>query len=129
MNWRKGCDATVLNRTASFWAYLEEEWWWARFSSPANPTGNSRFLFWEVPVGNSFALRAGFYPGDNFEHEFAYPKGLSRRIASASHQPVLTTEATTSAEMKEAPVVAEAPAEPAPVAEVTPAPPVAERVI
>jgi len=30
------------------------------------PTGNSRFTFWETPPGSAKALRAWFYPGDNF---------------------------------------------------------------
>jgi len=38
------------------------------------PTGKSRFAFWETPAGNAKALRAWFYPGDNFGQEFAYPK-------------------------------------------------------
>jgi len=38
------------------------------------PTGKSRFAFWETPPGNAPALRAWFYPGDNFGQEFPYPK-------------------------------------------------------
>lgn len=38
------------------------------------PTGNSRFTFYETPPGTARALRAWFYPGDNFGQEFAYPK-------------------------------------------------------
>jgi hypothetical protein len=38
------------------------------------PTGNSRFVFWETPPGDAHALRAWFYPGDNFGQEFLYPK-------------------------------------------------------
>ena len=34
------------------------------------PTGNSRFMFWETPAGSARALRAWFYPGDNFGQEF-----------------------------------------------------------
>jgi len=47
------------------------------------PTGNSRFLFWETPPGSAHALRAWFYPGDNFGQEFRYPKQL-RQLASLS---------------------------------------------
>lgn len=36
--------------------------------------GTSRFAFWETPSGNAPALRAWFYPGDNFGQEFSYPK-------------------------------------------------------
>ena len=38
------------------------------------PTGKSVFRFWETPAGNPKAMRAWFYPGDNFGQEFAYPK-------------------------------------------------------
>lgn len=38
------------------------------------PTGNSQFRFWETPPGTARALRAWFYPGDNFGQEFTYPK-------------------------------------------------------
>lgn len=46
------------------------------------PTGKSRFGFWETPPGTAKALRAWFYPGDNFGQEFSYPKDL-RQLASA----------------------------------------------
>jgi hypothetical protein len=41
------------------------------------PTGDSRFAFWETPAGSAKALRAWFYPGDNFGQEFRYPKRLA----------------------------------------------------
>jgi hypothetical protein len=41
------------------------------------PTGRSQFMFWETPAGAAPALRAWFYPGDNFGQEFAYPKHLA----------------------------------------------------
>jgi len=40
------------------------------------PSGSSRFLFWETPPGTAKALRAWFYPGDNYGQEFPYPKHL-----------------------------------------------------
>ena len=49
------------------------------------PTDQSRFQFWETPAGNPRALRAWFYPGDNFGQEFAYPKGMSAKIAEYTH--------------------------------------------
>jgi hypothetical protein len=52
------------------------------------PTGRSQFLFWETPAGAAPALRAWFYPGDNFGQEFAYPKHL------AMLETVQTTEST-----------------------------------
>jgi hypothetical protein len=50
------------------------------------PTGNSRFTFWETPPGTVRAMRAWFYPGDNFGQEFRYPKNL-RQIAYAAPAP------------------------------------------
>jgi hypothetical protein len=41
------------------------------------PTGKSQFTFWETPPGTAKALRAWFYPGDNFGQEFPYPKQLA----------------------------------------------------
>ena len=38
------------------------------------PTGDSRFTFWETPPGTARAMRAWFYPGDDFGQEFRYPK-------------------------------------------------------
>jgi hypothetical protein len=69
-------------------------------------TGNTQFEFWETPAGNPRALRAWFYPGDNFGQEFAYPKGLSAKIAKAAEEPVPTVAAETPAELKTAPVTA-----------------------
>src|SRR5665213_3429200 len=46
------------------------------------PTGKSVFAFWETPAGQPQALRAWFYPGDNFGQEFAYPKGEAGRISA-----------------------------------------------
>jgi len=46
------------------------------------PTGKSVFAFWEVPAGQPKALRAWFYPGDNFGQEFAYPKGEAATLTA-----------------------------------------------
>jgi hypothetical protein len=72
------------------------------------PTGHSRFAFWETPPGNAKALRAWFYPGDNFGQEFRYPKHLAMLTTAAPALPA-----------PEPPAVAPAPPEP-------PAPPQAE---
>jgi hypothetical protein len=58
------------------------------------PTGKTVFGFWETPPGQPKALRAWFYPGDNFGQEFAYPKSAAVQIAASAHAPVPTTEAT-----------------------------------
>src|SRR6266404_9559437 len=54
------------------------------------PTGKSVFGFWETPAGNPRAMRAWFYPGDNFGQEFAYPKMKSIEIAKRTNTPVPT---------------------------------------
>ncbi len=70
------------------------------------PTGKSKFSFWEVPAGQAPALRAWFYPGDNFGQEFVYPKNMSSQIAAASKTAVPTTTAQTAEEYKSAPITA-----------------------
>lgn len=89
------------------------------------PTGKSVFAFWEVPAGKPKALRAWFYPGDNFGQEFAYPKEEAVQITatnSGATVPIndakpeeLTTTAT-------AEPPAPAPAAPVATVEPTPAP-------
>src|SRR5438046_5077854 len=54
------------------------------------PTSKSVFRFWETPAGNPRAMRAWFYPGDNFGQEFAYPKMKSIEIAKITRTPVPT---------------------------------------
>ena len=57
-------------------------------NSRLQPTGNTEFAFWETPAGLPKAVRAWFYPGDNFGQEFAYPKKLVAQLASAAPAPV-----------------------------------------
>jgi len=65
------------------------------------PTGDSQFTFYETPEGYARAMRAWFYPGDNFGQEFRYPKEL-RQIAMAqvTHQTTQQTEQTVETETK-----------------------------
>lgn len=94
------------------------------------PTDKSAFTFWEMPPGQPKALRAWFYPGDNFGQEFAYPKVVATQIAAVAHVEVPTTEAQKPAEIAVAPIekveppAVEAAPAPAPVetAEATPPP-------
>jgi len=86
------------------------------------PTGKTVFTFWETPPGQPKALRAWFYPGDNFGQEFAYPKSAAVQIAAVAHQPVPTTEATQPAELPKAEVTQTQP-EPQQEAQNTPPPP------
>src|SRR5271165_1287393 len=46
------------------------------------PTGKTQFSFWETPPGQPKALRAWFYPGDNFGQEFVYSKLMTVSTAS-----------------------------------------------
>jgi hypothetical protein len=86
------------------------------------PTGKTVFTFWETPPGQPKALRAWFYPGDNFGQEFAYPKSAAVEIAAVSHQTVPTTEATEPAQLPQAEVTQTAPEAPQEVAQNTPPP-------
>ena len=52
------------------------------------PTGDSRFSFWETPADQPKALRAWFYPGDNFGQEFAYPKDMASRLSASTNTQV-----------------------------------------
>lgn len=75
------------------------------------PTGDTQFAFWETPAGDAKAIRAWFYPGDNFGQEFPKPKHFIELEASA---------ATTTAPV---PVASEPVTQPAePEAAVTPVP-------
>src|SRR5260370_35314794 len=69
------------------------------------PTDTSTFQFWETPAGQPRAMRAWFYPGDNFGQEFAYHKTKSVEIAKVAHAPVPAVVVETEAELKSAPVV------------------------
>ena len=81
------------------------------------PTGDTVFTFWEMPPGQPRALRAWFYPGDNFGQEFAYPKTKAVAIAQVAHAEVPSVEAQKPEELVEAPVI-----EVTPEFEVAPAP-------
>lgn len=98
------------------------------------PTGHSRFAFWETPPGSAKALRAWFYPGDNFGQEFEYPKHLAMLTppaAPVTARAAATPEPAAAASQEAAPV--QAPAEPpqemamnaapAPAPEAAPTPP------
>ena len=85
------------------------------------PTGKTVFGFWETPPGQPKALRAWFYPGDNFGQEFAYPKSAAVQIAASAHSAVPTTEVTEPSEMATAPVTS-TPAPKQETAEAAPAP-------
>jgi hypothetical protein len=87
------------------------------------PTGKTQFAFWETPAGVPKAVRAWFYPGDNFGQEFAYPKKLVAQLAAAAPVPVPMNyrepEPTPAPAAEPAPAAAPAPE---PQAAATPAP-------
>jgi hypothetical protein len=98
------------------------------------PTGKTDFAFWETPAGQPRALRAWFYPGDNFGQEFAYPKTTIAKIATNNSNATVPEATETVAETTTAATPAPMPAaepqpEPAPApqvvasAEPVPAPP------
>jgi LPXTG-motif cell wall-anchored protein len=91
------------------------------------PTGNTQFSFWETPAGVPKAVRAWFYPGDNFGQEFAFPKKLVAQLASAVPVPVPVDyhepEPTPAPVPEAAAPAPEAPTSPEPAAAPAPAPP------
>ena len=70
------------------------------------PTGKTVFQYWEVPAGQPKALRAWFYPGDNFGQEFAYHKQTAVQLAAFDKTPVpaITTDTTAEEDLKTAPL-------------------------
>jgi hypothetical protein len=66
------------------------------------PTGDTKFGFWETPAGQPKAMRSWFYPGDNFGQEFVYPKQQAIEIAKVTHErvPMTTSEDLATAEVK-----------------------------
>ena len=88
--------------------------------------------FAERPIDTPEALRAWFYPGDNFGQEFAYPKARAHELAEMNNEPVLSAEVTPEEQPEEllkAPVVTVTPEkEEVAIAQITVAPPIEPRV-
>jgi len=63
------------------------------------PTGKTEFQWWETPAGQPRALRAWFYPGDNFGQEFAYPKSEAMAIAASTNNQVPVSYAENQADL------------------------------
>jgi hypothetical protein len=103
------------------------------------PTDKTVLNFRETPPGKAQAVRAWFYPGDNFGQEFVYPKEQATELAVAAQVPVAAAEikpAETPQELVQEPVIAITPEKkevevaqvietkpPEKVAEAAPAPP------
>lgn len=90
------------------------------------PTGKPIITFEERAAGAPEAVKAWFYPGFNYGHEFVYPKVKALALAKANKQPVpsMTEEAATNitkpaptktapavVAMKQAPLKAQKPTE------------------
>jgi hypothetical protein len=89
------------------------------------PAGKPIITFDESAPGSPEAVRAWFYPGDDFGHEFVYPKPKAVALAKANNTPVasmpaeLAANTTTTATvnepqvtaMKQAPLKAQKPTE------------------
>jgi hypothetical protein len=77
-------------------------------------TGKTVIMFDERPINSPEALKAWFYPGDNFGQEFVYPKLRAVTLAQETKEPVLAfasaPEPMTIKEMLTLPLVAETPA-------------------
>lgn len=56
------------------------------------PTGDTVIRFAERPAGSPEAIKAWFYPGDNFGQEFVYPKTRAIQLAQQVAAPVLETK-------------------------------------
>lgn len=71
------------------------------------PTGKTVINFKERPSDSPDAIRAWFYPGNNFGDEFVYPKTRATQLAKQTHQPVLSIRDDQSpAQLKQASVKA-----------------------
>ncbi len=75
------------------------------------PTGDTVMKFSERPGDAPDALRAWFYPGDNFGQEFVYTKLRAAQLAETTQVPVpaLPVDTLDENSMRTAPIVAETP--------------------
>ena len=65
------------------------------------PRGKTIITFEERAAGSPEAVKAWFYPGDNYGHQFVYPKVKAIELAKANNQPVasMPTELATNTTM------------------------------
>lgn len=57
------------------------------------PSDDAELRFLETPSGQPAAVQTWWYPGNTIGREFIYPKSQARRLAHATNQTVLTTQA------------------------------------
>jgi len=89
------------------------------------PSGHTILAYEERPIGEPVALKAWFYPGDNFGQEFVYPKQMASALSQVNETEVPATPAEQPAPAATAPAENPQPAEttpPEPVSEPQPAP-------
>lgn len=71
------------------------------------PTGDTVVKFAERSGDNPEAVKAWFYPGDNFGQEFVYPRKRALELAAASKEPIPAIDVDTMpADLTAAPIVA-----------------------
>ncbi len=72
------------------------------------PTGKTVMTFNETPGDAPEALRAWFYPGDNFGQEFVYPRARAIQLAQITNVivPAVTVDTVDDNTLKTAPIVA-----------------------
>jgi len=90
------------------------------------PTGKTVIMFEEREAGAPSAIRAWFYPGENYGTEFVYPQPRAAALAQVTHQPVPSMPATEkppeAAELRKAPVMNQQPSGEQTAPEPAPAP-------
>ena len=86
------------------------------------PRSKSEFDFWEVPAGQPSALRAWFYPGDNFGHEFAYNAEMAAKLTAYNKTSVPITYAESDKDLTTAKIEQSKVETSSEVAQVTPPP-------
>jgi hypothetical protein len=64
------------------------------------PAGKPIITFNETPAGSPEAVKAWFYPGDNYGHELVYPKPDAVALAKANNAPVPSMPAELAANTK-----------------------------
>jgi hypothetical protein len=83
-------------------------------------TDDTVITFWETPEGTPPAIRAWFYPGENWGQEFVYEKSPAMAVAKVTEEAVVTTPVELAAVPAETVQAAPAPMEE--VAQAEPAP-------
>jgi hypothetical protein len=75
-----------------------------------HPTGETVVKFAERSGDNPEALKAWFYPGDNFGQEFVYPRQRAIQLAIETKEPIpAIAEETPASDLKTAPITAVTP--------------------